>query len=87
MTDLMFEEYKDEHPDALERDSNARQAFKQGFTSYKSDNIDYLLEHHEELDVTLVLFYSHKELCEQIMRTLAYKLLDVLVLKNEKRLK
>ena len=87
MTDIMFEEYKDEYPEALERDQNARQAFKTGFTSYSSDNIDYLLEHHAEFDVTLVLFYSKNEMCEAIMRTLAYKLLDVLVLKNEKRLK
>jgi hypothetical protein len=64
MTDIMFEEYKEEYPEALEKDQNARQAFKTGFTSYKSDSIDYLLEHHEDFDVTLVLFYSDQESCE-----------------------
>ena len=46
MANLMHEEFKDEHPEAHARDSNARSAFAQGFTSYHSDSIDYLLEHH-----------------------------------------
>ena len=46
MANLMHEEFKDEHQEAHARDSNARSAFAQGFTSYHSDSIDYLLEHH-----------------------------------------
>ena len=61
MTELMYEEYKDEYPDALERDQNAKSAFQQGFTSYSSDSVDYLLEHNSELDVSLVLFYNKNE--------------------------
>jgi hypothetical protein len=87
MTDLMYEEYRDEYPEALERDSNAKTAFDLGFTSYKSDSVDYLLEHNKELSCSLVLFYSQAETQEQIMRILAFKLMEVFCIKNEKKLK
>lgn len=87
MTDLMYEEYRDEYPEALERDSNAKTAFELGFTSYKSDSVDYLLEHNKELSCSLVLFYSQAETQEQIMRILAFKLMEVFCIKNEKKLK
>jgi len=45
MTEIMYDEYKEEYPEALKNDPNTRFAFEQGFTSYKSDALDYLLEH------------------------------------------
>lgn len=86
MAHLMHEEFKDEHPEAHQRDSNARSAFAAGFTSYHSDSIDYLLEHHARIDVTLVLFYDQQSFDEKVMRELAYKLLEVLVLKFENKI-
>lgn len=58
MTELMAEEYKEEYPDLLEKDPNTRVAFQSGFTGYKSDSVDYLLEHNDTLPLTLVLFYD-----------------------------
>ena len=55
--------------------------------SYKSDSVDYLLEHNKELSCSLVLFYSQAETQEQIMRILAFKLMEVFCIKNEKKLK
>jgi hypothetical protein len=71
MTEIMFEEYKEDYPDALEKDPNTVHAFQQGFTSYKSDSLDYILEHHSELPITLVLFYNSDHFDEHIMRILA----------------
>ena len=87
MTDIMYEEYKEDHPDALDKDPNTRFAFQQGFTSYKSDSLDYILEHQHEIPLTLVLFYNSDQYDEGVMRILAIKLLDVIILKNEKKLK
>ena len=87
MTDIMAEEYKEEHPESLERDPNARMAFASGFTSYKSDSIDYLLEHNDQLPLTIVLFYDHGVHDEDLMRVFAIKLADAFIFKNEKRFK
>ena len=87
MTQIMHEEYKEEFPEALEKDPNARMAFQAGFTSYKSDSIDYLLEHNDSLPVTLVLFYDQDTHDEALMRILSTKLLDVFLFKNEIRFK
>src|SRR6056300_1318167 len=57
MTEMVAEEYKDEYPEDLETDPNARMAFKSGFKSYKSDSVDYFLEHNDEFPLTLVLFF------------------------------
>ena len=58
MTEIMYDEYKEEYPEALKNDPNTRFAFEQGFTSYKSDALDYLLEHQSEFHLTIVLFYD-----------------------------
>lgn len=58
MTEIMAEEYKDEYPEEFERDAATKLAFKQGFQSYSSDSIDYVLEHQDDWPGTLVLFYD-----------------------------
>lgn len=60
MTELMVEEFKTEHgdPQALENDVNARMALKSGFRSFKSEHLDYFLEHDERFPLTIVLFYD-----------------------------
>ena len=59
---MMVEEFKTEYPDQYEHDINTRTALKSGFRSYKSDNIDYFLEHHEAYPLTIVLFYNSEQL-------------------------
>ena len=86
MTEIMCEEYKEEFPESLEKDPNTRMAFQAGFTSYKSDSIDYLLEHNVEHPITLVLFYDQGTYDEQVMRILSIKLMDVFLFKIEKTL-
>jgi hypothetical protein len=87
MTEIMHEEYKEEYPEMLDKDPNARMAFQSGFTSYKSDSVDYLLEHNDCLPLTLVLFYDSGTHVEEVMRTLAIRLMDCFVFKNEPRFK
>ncbi len=61
-------------------------ALKTGFKAYKSESLDYYLEHHEQFPVTLVLFYDSSLLNDTIMKSLTTKLLDVFVYKYEKKL-
>lgn len=49
--------------------------------------MDYILEHQHEIPLTLVLFYNSDQYDEGVMRILAIKLLDVIILKNEKKLR
>lgn len=60
-------------------------ALKSGFRSFKSENMDYFLEHHEQFPLTIVLFYDAELLNESIMRSLTIKILDVFVYKYEKK--
>ena len=83
----MIEEYKDEYPEEIEKDTNTKLAFMQNFQSYNSDSIDYLLEHHSEYPITMVLFYDSRDYDEPIMRVLAVRLFDIFCDKNEKKFK
>lgn len=65
---------------------NTLQALKAGFRSYKSDNVDYFLEHHDTYPLTIILFYDSEHLNEQLMRNLTVKILDVFVYKYERKL-
>lgn len=58
MTEIMADEYKEEYPEEFETDQNTKMAFLESFTSYKSDSVDYILEHDREWSGTLVLFYD-----------------------------
>ena len=58
----MEEEYKEEFPD--DSDPSTAMAFYTGFQSYKSDSVEYLLEHHDKYPLTLVLFYDGRDLEE-----------------------
>jgi len=80
----MMEEYKDEYPEEFERDAATKEAFKMGFQSYRSDSIDYVLEHHEEWPGTMVLFYDSNEYEEPIMRLMVVRLMDVFTDLNKK---
>lgn len=87
MTELMVEEYKSEHsdPSVIENDVNVRMSLKSGFRSFKSENMDYFLEHHETFPLTIVLFYDSDQMQDTIMRSLTVKILDVFVYKFEKK--
>ena len=61
-------------------------ALRSGFKAYKSEGLDYFLEHHDVYPLTLVLFYDSELLNETIMKNLTFKLLDVFVYKYEKKL-
>ena len=87
MADVCVDEYENDYPGQMEADVNARNAFKQGFRSFKSDSVDYLLEHHDDYPLTLVLFYDSGSQDEAITRILACKLLDIFIVKHERKLK
>lgn len=81
----MVEEFKSEYPSQYDNDVNTRMALQSGFRAYKSESIDYYLEHHDQFPLTLVLFYDSDQLNENIMKNLTAKLLDVFVYKYEKK--
>jgi len=58
---------------------------KSGFRAYKSESVDYFLEHHDQFPLTVVLFYDSELLHENVMRSLTLKILDVFVYKYEKK--
>ena len=58
MSEMMVEEFKTQNPSQVENDVNTIQALKAGFKSYKSESLDYFLEHHDKYPLTLVLFYD-----------------------------
>ena len=84
MSEMMAQEYKAEFPN--DDDPNTKTTFSQGFRSFKSDSLDYLLEHHDLYPLTLVLFYDGKESSESVMRHACVKLLEQFVLKKQKQL-
>ena len=80
-----MEEFKTEFPDQYENDVNSKMGLKTGFKAYKSESLDYFLEHHEQFPLTIVLFYDSEVFNEAIMRSLTVKILDVFVYKYEKK--
>jgi hypothetical protein len=60
-------------------------SLKSGFRAYKSESIDYFLEHHDQFPLTVVLFYDSGLMNENIVRSLTLKILDVFVYKYEKK--
>lgn len=64
MTEIMVEEFKSEYPEQWESDVNTKMGLKSGFRSYKSENLDYFLEHHDLYPLTLVLFYDSEIFAE-----------------------
>ena len=84
MSEMMAEEYRAEFPS--DQDPNTKAAFSQGFRSFKSESLDYLLEHHDQYPLTLVMFYDGKESSESVMRHACVKLLEQFVLRKQKQL-
>lgn len=60
-------------------------SLKSGFKAYKSESIDYFLDHHEQFPLTIVLFYDSEQLIENAMRIMTGKILDIFVYKYEKK--
>ena len=85
MADMMVEEFKAEFPEQAENDVNSKMALRSGFRGYRSESLDYFLEHHDQFPLTMVLFYDSGLLNESAMRNLTAKLLDVFVYKYEKK--
>ena len=79
----MGEEYKEMYPNQYHNDPNTWLAFRDGFTGFKSDSSDYILEHCVHHPLTLVLFYDSDIYLDSIMKSLAIKILDVFVYKFE----
>lgn len=80
---MMGEEMKEMYPKQFKDDPQTIVAFKNGFTSFKSDSSDHLLQHCEHFPLTLVLFYDSSIYLDSIMRGLAIKILDVFLYKFE----
>ena len=54
----MGEEYKEMYPHQYQQDTDIKLAFKNGFEGFKSDSLDYILDHCAHFPLTLVLFYD-----------------------------
>ena len=67
MSEMMVEEFKEEHKAQYETDVNTRAALKSGFKSFKSNAVDFFLEHHDTYPLTLVIFFDTKTFDESIM--------------------
>jgi len=85
MAEMMVEEFKMEFEAQYENDVNTKMALGAGFRSFKSDAVDYFLDHHEKFPLTIVLFYDSQLFSEQIMKGLTTKILDIFVYKYEKK--
>jgi hypothetical protein len=86
MTEMMAEEFQNEYGEQqFESDVNTRMSLKSGFKAYKSEYLDYFLEHHDQFPLTCVLFYDSDQMNEGVMRSLTVKILDVFVYKYEKK--
>jgi len=64
---------------------NTKTSLNAGFKSYKSDSVDYYLEHAVSYPITLILFYDSEIFLDSITKMLAAKLLDVFIYKYQKR--
>lgn len=83
VTRMMGEEMKEMYPKQFKDDPNTICAFKNGFTGFKSDSTDHILQHCDHFPLTLVLFYDSSIYLDSIMRGLAIKILDVFLYKFE----
>lgn len=88
----MIEEFKEEYPEDYKNNIDIQKAFNSGsnaystgFQSYKSDSVDYMLEHHNTFPLTMVLFYDSSVYDDGIIRNLTCKIFDVFVYKYEKK--
>ena len=73
------------YPNVCANDPNAKIAFRDGLTNFKSDSADYILEHNAHFPITLVLFYDSSIYLTSIMKNLAIKILDVFVFKFQSK--
>lgn len=62
-------------------DHEIKAAFKSGLEGFKSDSVDFILEHSPEFPISIVLFYDENIYLESIMNSLACKLMDVFIYK------
>mmetsp|Transcript_40794 Transcript_40794/g.39388 ORF Transcript_40794/g.39388 Transcript_40794/m.39388 type:complete len:87 (+) Transcript_40794:156-416(+) len=85
MADMMVEEFKLEFEDQFQNDVNTKMSLSAGFKSFKSESVDYFLDHHEQFPLTIVLFYDSDLFNDSVMRNMTSKILDVFVYKFEKK--
>jgi hypothetical protein len=76
----MAEEYKEEYPEDC--DPFTKLAFEQSFMGMKSDSVDYVLEHHEEHPLSMVLFYDNRDVQEHLARFMAEQVLYIFTVKK-----
>lgn len=84
ITAVMAEEFKEMYPRSV--DSEVKSAFKSGLEGFKSDGVDFILEHSCEYPTTIVVFYDEHLCKESIMVSLAQKLMDVFIYKHKREL-
>ena len=54
----MGDEYKEMYPHLYQQDSEVKLAFRNGLEGFKSDSVDFMLEHCALFPISLVLFYD-----------------------------
>jgi len=82
---MMSEEYKEMYPHQS-AEPEIKLALKSGLEGFKSDSTDFIIDHSTDFPVTIVLFYDSKIYYENLMQSLATKLLDVFIYKYKREL-
>jgi len=85
ITKMMGDEFREMYPKDFYNDANTKLAFRDGFTSFKSDSCDNILEHSHQFPITLILFYDSDIYLNSIMKSLAVKILEVFLFKFEQK--
>jgi hypothetical protein len=71
------------YPHQFEQDADLKLAFHHGLEGFKSDSLDFVMEHAAHFPLTLVLFYDSQIYLTKIMESLATKILDIFLFKYE----
>lgn len=82
---MIGEEFKMMHPGVFHSDPHIKHSVREGFTQFKSDSADYVIENNMHYPLTIVLFYDSDIYLDSIMKSLAIKTLDVFLYKYENK--
>lgn len=70
ITNLIGDEFKEMYPNQA-ASTEVKLALKNGLEGFKSEGIDFILEHSIDFPITCVVFYDSKIYIEQVMQNLA----------------
>jgi hypothetical protein len=82
---MMGDEFKEMYPHHAD-DPEVKMALKNGLEGFKSDALDFIIDHSTDFPLAIVLFYDSRIFIESIMQSLSTKLLDVFIYKYKAHL-